>query len=213
MKILGLDLSTHSGYAIIEGGRLSNYGIIEKKPKQTIYDGAPQEYFFIYQGHYIADQIDQLITSEKPNFIYIEQTNQGRNRTTQKELEFIHCIVLEHLAKIVDDPSVIRFVNTSTWRPQLGIRLNKTQKKHNKTRKSSSNASIITGDYGVTMSVRGRITVKHLSVLYANGKYNLSLKLKDNDIADAICIAQYGFERETDLINFCAPNADCLFDK
>lgn len=36
-----------------------------------------------------------------------------------------------------------------------------------------------------------KVTFKHLSVQYANSHFNLNLKVKDNDLADAICIGCY----------------------
>jgi hypothetical protein len=46
---------------------------------------------------------------------------------------------------------------------------------------------------------RGKVTSKHLSVRWANEKYSLSLKIKDNDIADALAIAACGLLREKEI--------------
>ena len=66
-------------------------------------------------------------------------------------------------------------MDPSQWRKILEMRLSKEQKENNKL---------------VSKGVkRGRITKKHLSVEMANARFNLKLKLKDNDIADACNLA------------------------
>jgi hypothetical protein len=40
---------------------------------------------------------------------------------------------------------------------------------------------------------RGKIGKKHLSVRYVNDIFGLDFKIKDNDIADSICLASSYF--------------------
>jgi hypothetical protein len=65
-------------------------------------------------------------------------------------------------------------MDPSQWRKILEMRLSKDQKENNKL---------------VSKGVkRGRVTKKHLSVNMTNTKFGLKLKLKDNDISDAILL-------------------------
>ena len=124
----------------------------------------------------LADRLMQLVAQYAPDRIYIEQTNGGRFRTSQKQLEFIHCAFLQRL---IEQHNLVRYVDTSRWRSMLNIKLTKDQRKHNKLVKIKQ--------------ARGKITPKHLAVIWANETYGLTLLKKDHDIADALCIATYGY--------------------
>jgi hypothetical protein len=38
------------------------------------------------------------------------------------------------------------------------------------------------------VGIKGAVTKKHLAIRFVNATYGLDLKVKDNDIADAICL-------------------------
>lgn len=171
MTYLGLDLSTKTGYAVLRDGKLETYGkIYAKESDQPI-----PEYAMIERAKSVAAEVVKIVHEWSPSLICIEQTNLGRSRTTQKGLEFIHYAVLDSLSWDFRDKVV--YADTSAWRNALKIALTKDQRRHNK----AVNAR----------KARGRITPKHLAVAYVNQKYGLKLKLKDNDEADAICLAEY----------------------
>jgi hypothetical protein len=65
-------------------------------------------------------------------------------------------------------------MDTSEWRKIVGLWMSKEDKKNNR--------QVSIG------KKRGKITKKHLSVRMVNEKFNKSLKLKDNDEADAILL-------------------------
>ena len=178
MKILGLDASTKTGYAIIEDGVLISFGLVRAESGG---DTIPPDLELLYRADDMAKQISELVLLHKPDAVYIEQTNAGRFRGSQKQLEFIHCKFLTAMVSL-KIPNVI-YVDTSRWRSKLQIRLSKEQRVHNKLVREKK--------------VRGKVTPKHLAVIWANGKFNLNLKLKDNDIADAMAIAHYGYEDMT----------------
>lgn len=184
MVILGLDLSTHTGYALIKHNQLIEYGILNvPRPTQSI---PFESYIDVLHAKMIASQVIQIVKKTKPDYIYIEQTNIGKSRGTQKLLEFIHCMVLQTIAaqyKNTKNTNYVVYIDSSRWRQLLQIKLNKEQRKHNMAVKQKLK--------------RGRLTAKHLTVYWANKTYNLSLKLKDNDIADAIALATCGYILES----------------
>jgi Holliday junction resolvasome RuvABC endonuclease subunit len=179
MKILGLDVSTKTGYAIIQDGVLLSKGLI-KEPHVT--SSISEDVSILYRAINSAKRVCELILKEAPDTIVIEQTNAGRFRSSQKQLEFIHCLVLytmeqeKYLERIV-------YVDTSQWRSALGIKLSKEQRINNKLVKAKVR--------------RGKITPKHLAVMWANDKFDLALKVKDNDIADAIALSWFGHLRQS----------------
>jgi hypothetical protein len=182
MKVLALDLSTKTGWAIIEDDNKPIYGFIEA-PSTNNYELVP-DYDQLLRAKEIANQIKSVIILHeaiiKFDHVYIEQTNTGSFRTSQKQLEFVHYAVLEMLREY-GAANKVSYVDTSMWRRTLGIKLSTEQRAHNKkvSRKTA----------------KGKITWKHLSVNWVNEKFGLELLLKDNDIADACCIAWYGFTK------------------
>jgi Holliday junction resolvasome RuvABC endonuclease subunit len=176
MIIIGLDLSFHSGYAVINANENSTVlvEIGNILPKVEVHTDFLEDYRMMDKAISISKQAIELINKFKPDIIAIEQTNNGRNRTSQKGLEFIHYAVLSRIRDIQISNKVI-YVDTSRWRSMLHIRLNKEQKKHNKDVKSGK--------------IRGKITPKHLSVIWANQTFSLNLKLKDNDLSDALALS------------------------
>lgn len=181
MRVLGLDVSTKTGFAVIDDGKLVCEGLLTVEP--VILEDRVEDFSLLDRAQRMVEQINLTIIKHRPDMIFIEQTNAGKFRSAQKQLEFIHCTLLHSLLTLrttgKDYIRNLRYVDTSKWRSMLEIKLTKDQRKHNKSVKEKT--------------ARGKITPKHLAVAWVNQKYNLSLKLKDNDRADAICLATFGY--------------------
>lgn len=225
MKILGLDLSTHTGWAVLTEDGLSHYGVYHA-PYSPKGEGIPPDYEAIDRSEFIAEFVDEICREHKPDRIYIEQTNGSKNRESQKQLEFIHAAILIKLR--LEHEHNIRYIDTSQWRKTLSIRLSKDQKKHNKKIKEF-NKAIATArskkdfdaaaestkkknEYKAQFKIKGKTTPKHLAVIWANQTYGLQLKHKDNDIADAIALAKSGIEKEKE-INTASVDIAKIFSK
>jgi Holliday junction resolvasome RuvABC endonuclease subunit len=176
-KVLGLDISTKTGFAVIEDGKLLSYGLLKTSNTQS---QRLQDLEMYFRAHKANSAIFEKIEEESPDYIFAEQTNAGKFRSSQKQLEFIHCLFLQALA-IHSRTNKLYYVDTSRWRSDLSIKLTKDQRKHNKSVKD-----------GVA---RGKVTPKHLAVLWANNMFNLKLLKKDHDIADAIALAYFGYTK------------------
>jgi Holliday junction resolvasome RuvABC endonuclease subunit len=187
MRVLGLDLSTKTGYAVVD----SSDGLIayDKLEYSTDESFPLEEYRYIHISQRIASGVRDVLGKYPTDAIVIEQVNLGRNRHSQKFLDFIHYAVLQML-RDVDYKGIVAYADTSAWRKELGIRLSKEQRIHNKM----LNASKRRGDNqkSGTKKGDGKVTWKHLSVGFVNSKFGLDLKLVQNDIADAICLGLYG---------------------
>lgn len=120
----------------------------------------------------IAIKVSELAKDIGPDIIVIENTVKGRNRHTQRILEFIHFCVLT----ILRGKWEIVYMDPSQWRKNIALRLSNDDKENNKEVSKGLK--------------RGKITKKHLSVRHVNDNYKLKLKLKDNDIADSICLVE-----------------------
>lgn len=195
MKVLALDLSTSTGWALLEGEMNQIPKIIDTG---TIVNDGPVSDFgdFPWSTLRAASAISSRVISlirKMPTLdvIVIEQTNKpGRfgNRYSQKLLEFIHCTLLDSLQPFIlasDLRPQVVYVNTSDWRRIVGANLTKADKALNiKVRKLKR-----AGDKeGLKkLGVKGRIGKKHVAVRYVNQTFGLNFKMKDNDVCDAIC--------------------------
>jgi Holliday junction resolvasome RuvABC endonuclease subunit len=233
MKILSLDLSTKTGWALFENGKLNCYGQIKSDYKLTEeYPYYPRNY--LQMSQFMASEIEKKVSSSNPDMIVIEETNKGKNRYSQKQLEFIHNQVIEALFKYD-----IHYMDTSEWRSILGISLDKDQRKDNREindarkkefdRVFNQHFDELNVSYQTELAgakgkrdknkilkkyqaiartktkermrsfrfkeegkVKGKVGTKQLSVNFVNETFSLKFKLKDNDIADAICVG-YAF--------------------
>jgi hypothetical protein len=191
MIVLALDISTKTGYAVLnENLDLISKGLVRLPKKINEYGPYPWCYYTAAKD--MADSLMELFVFHKPDFVVIEETNGSRARYTQKILEFLHYAFLSSFfaPDLPDRFSKIKYVNSSEWRKVLGMLLSKEDKKNNqllnKAKRNAKNSGL---DLDKSkLGIKGKVTKKHLSVRYVNGKFGLALKIKDNDIADAICL-------------------------
>lgn len=183
MKVMGLDISTKTGVAILTDGVLTHYELVSIPFDDNL--SQIDDLNLLERAKDMARALDKLVFQHGPDSIYIEQTNLGNNRRDQKLLEFIHCMTLEQLPQA--ERNKVVYVSSSQWRAGLTLKLSKEDRKHNKEVKANKEEGIR------ATAGKGKKTAKHLAVRWANEQYDLKLKVKDNDIADAICLATYGY--------------------
>lgn len=208
MKVLGLDLSTSMGFAVLEG-RLSDdlpavleYGTVELPQSILAYGSYP--FCYLSAAAEIQRQVIRLIELHNPKVVVIEETNLGKNRYAQKALEFIHCLVVQWLS--TNFPGRTVYLSSSAWRQALGLSMSKDDKKANsKISKMKKESKQEDGKIDLkkfnelkkASGIKGKITKKHIALRYVNDIYHINLKTKDNDQADAICLALAFFKNAT----------------
>ena len=169
MKVLSLDLSLHTGFAIFENEKLITYGVCEAE-RVGKEDSPAYPINFIQAAERVGEFVFNLISNYHIDAVVIEESVQmSKDRYAQKQLEFIHftvnSIAISSLVKRV-------YLSPSQWRKILEIKMTKEDKIQNALVKKKK--------------ARGKITKKHLSVRYVNETYGFQLLMKDNDKADAI---------------------------
>ena len=190
MKVLALDISTKTGWALLEGGpglvpTLLDRGTLTLSRKVQGYGGHPYPVSHLLATSDMASDIAGLWVQHRPDTIVIEETNGSKNRYTQKILEWIHFAVCFHWHRD-SRHTPLHYINTSDWRKVVGAVLTKEDKKLNakvrKLKKAGDKAGL------KVLGVRGKVGKKHVAVRYVNQTFALNLKMKDNDQADAICL-------------------------
>jgi hypothetical protein len=211
MKILALDISTSSGWALLEKidvcqtqgqtpkseVRLLKHGTIINSKKVSEYGTYPWSYYNSAQD--MAAKLTDLVSEHSADVIVIEETNKSKARYSQKTLEFIHCMFL-HQNQDLNPLCGVQYINTSDWRKVSGVELSKVDKKNNAKLSKAKSTAKKNGTKldKKKLGIKGRVNKKHKSVLRANELYNLDLKKKDDDQADAILLGTaYAFGVKT----------------
>jgi Holliday junction resolvasome RuvABC endonuclease subunit len=177
-RILSLDLSTKSGWAVFvdgiyeKSGELEKVNVVDFNVNDKPWERPGYPWNIMDAAHAISDDIEKLILQEKPTFIVVENSVKGKNSSTQRLIEWFHFTVLS-IIKLQQIP--FAYMMPSQWRSAVNLRLSKDEKKNNRDVSSGKK--------------RGKITRKHLSVNMVNQLYpQLELILKNNDQADAILL-------------------------
>jgi hypothetical protein len=109
--------------------KLTDYGNIKHKVEGD-HESPSYPRNYILMANNIARECWNLIYKCNPDFIIIEETNKGKNRYWQKQLEFIHYAV----NAIIQNNQIgnnVRYIDTSEWRKLLGLHLDKEDRQHN----------------------------------------------------------------------------------
>lgn len=191
MKILSLDISTKTGFAVIdsEDHKIIEHGLI--RPAHTVEQLGEYPRSYVAMAMELATGLCSLIDRVAPDVIVVEETNPGgrAGRYSQKMLEYLHCAFLITLPV----KHTIKYISTSVWRRTLQMKLSKDDKKNNSlvnaAKRSSKESGVSIYEQKAKLKVKGKVTWKHLSVRYVNEKYGTAFLMKDNDVTDAVCMA------------------------
>jgi hypothetical protein len=194
-RILALKVGSRTGFSSLDveedeskvpvGISLVQYGIIRMPVPPEDAETYPWDCIIASKkgGQILA----KLVSDVKPRVVVVEE-NKGRHYS-QKLLEFLHSALLTHISLDTEAPAVF-YLSTSEWRSSLGIRLSKEDKKANQKLSKAKKASVDGKIDRKALGVRGKLTPKHLAVRHVNKRFGLQLKLKDNDVADSICLGE-----------------------
>lgn len=190
-RVLSLDISTKTGYALVVSSEESivpeSYGQIPKVPMP---DG-PYPEAFVEWAYQCYGQIRNLVDNLNPDILVIEETaSNSKSSHSQKILEWIHFLV----AKLIKDTKIKNvYLMTGEWRSIISAKMTKEESLHNKAvkkYKEKNNTKIAYNEAGKRI---GKITKKHVAIRVANetfGKFfKEPLRKRDEDLADALCIA------------------------
>ena len=96
------------------------------------YTSPSYPYNYLQMAEDMAKKILALVEKFDPDVVVIEETNKGKNRYSQKQLEFIHFAVASALSHhIKDGRRKMVYIDTSKWRKLLRIEMDKEDREHN----------------------------------------------------------------------------------
>lgn len=193
---LALDLSSKTGWALYTANDLTEWGRIDVKIEDFNVNDDPNKrpsypYNLLNAADSIASAVHSLIQVKNPTRIVIENTVKGKNRHTQRFLEWMHMAICYMLLRA---GRKFTYMDPSEWRGVLEIRLSKDDKKNNLKVNKAAKLGISKKAAGV----KGKVGKKHLSVRFVNEQFGCNFKLKDNDMTDAICLGYAFIRKNTD---------------
>lgn len=188
MRVIALDLSGHAGWALMERhgdappellacGRVDmTEGLRDRQPYPWGYLGAAQA-----QAESVLGRVRECLPVDE---VVIEETNKGKDRYTQKGLEWLHCFILQGLWEL---GVTVVYVNTSEWRRVAGVALTKDDKRVNALlSRSKRKGPDALKAAKLKVGRRGRVKVKGVAVRWARATFNLTLLEGDHDASEAI---------------------------
>jgi len=198
IRYIGLDISTNTGYAIFEDSELIKYGVFTRKVdgyKADIktFEDFPDSYpnNFLITADAITEECIKVIQENNIDMVIIEHPESGKQRLSQRLLEWTHLTLVRELNK---HSIPFKYILVNDWRGVVKCYLKywpEHQDWNKQVRKAKSKA-IPTEKGNQIPKIDGKrvsaVNQKKLSIMLANSHYNL--QIKDNNIADAINMAR-----------------------
>jgi hypothetical protein len=188
MKVLALDISTKTGWAVFEDGKPTSWGTLFPDKEAKEFGQYPFNY--VSWAEYLADRLfDEIIT---PNgvtntVIVIEETNASKQNYSQKILEYLHFCVVRKLRALVRDHSNVIYLRTGEWRKATEAKMSKEEKALNAkiARIKKKTGKKLAKIDGKVVGKKGR---KHVALRVVQETFGIELKRKDEDAADALLL-------------------------
>lgn len=195
-RVLSLDISTKTGWALIVSGEdivLESYG---QEPPIHMPEG-PYPDAFVDWAFACFSKIEAIIKEKRPNVLVIEETASGSQSVySQKILEYTHFL----LAKYIKETKIKSiYLLTESWRRETACVMTKEEKDKNKTvrdykkkvlKETGKKTTVAYDKDGKRIGLVGR---KHVNVRRANEVFGNFLKVplrqKDEDTADSLMLA------------------------
>jgi hypothetical protein len=194
MKLLSLDISTHTGWSTFIDGKLSEYGLIETeiqdyKAEVRSFKDYPASYpqNFLNAARDMAAKIATLVEAQKPDAVVTEDTSKASQRFSQKYLEWTHYCVATYME---EHKIPYRFLTNRCWRLACKCYLKEWPEyvQWNKTVSKAKKKAIPTKSGAKVAKIDGKIVTKidqkKLSIIIANAAFGL--ETSDDNIADSL---------------------------
>jgi Holliday junction resolvasome RuvABC endonuclease subunit len=190
-RVLSLDLSTKTGYALIvssdKGAALEAYGQIKKIdcPEEEPYPGS-----YVTWAYKCYNEVEKVIEEYQPDILVIEEVTKSKNPFSQKILDWLHFLV----AKYIQETGIRNvFFQTGEWRREVGSYMNDAERKRNKEVREYKKKNKTKLAYDIKGKRIGMIGKKHVTIRLINDLFKDQLKTplrrKDEDAADGISLS------------------------
>jgi hypothetical protein len=197
VRVLALDLSSKTGWALLSGEKnseqrlptITGYGTLELPQRVKDYADSKYPWAILEAATYMGDVCWGKVKETSPDIVVIEAVNKARARFSQQYLDFLHMRLLGQL--VHTDPQAktkVFYVDSSEWRKVTGSVMDKAGKKLNAKLSAAKRKAATKGAKldRKALGIKGKITKKHVAIARANELFRLNLRVKENDIADSL---------------------------
>lgn len=195
MKVLAFDISSKSGWALFDSdlpkpAHLLKFGGVDLNDVKIL--DFPGEYPLNVKAGVdaMAVQLIAIAIEHQPDVIVIEEVNLGKQRLSQRYLEWVHAAVVGLIqSELLKIPKIV-YISTSSWRQTLAQRMTAEDKRNNKQVKQLKTVKNeeMRRELKKKSGIKGKVGTKHISVRWANENYLVDFIRKDDDKADAISV-------------------------
>lgn len=186
-KVLALDVSTKTGWALFENGEPVAWGTMF--PDKTVKDFGQYPVNFVLLAKYLSTRLYceiVLPTKEKASNleVIIEETNSSKQNYSQKLLEYMHFCIVDRMFENDIRPKYIR---TGEWRKHVDAHMSKEEKSLNAkiARIKKKTGKKLAKIDGKVVGKKGR---KHVALRRVKEVFGIELLRKDEDAADALLL-------------------------
>lgn len=180
MRVLALDISSKTGYALFEKDELKSFDTLFVDQKVKDFGPYPQNY--IKFAEFITDGIyKKTVIPFDPEVVVIEETNASRQNYSQKTLEYIHFALNK---KLGSEGRKVAYIRDGQWKRLVGAIQNTEERRLNQRiarlkKKTGKRLAKIDG------KVIGKRTRKHYALRAFKEIFGIELQRKFEDAADA----------------------------
>lgn len=189
MKLVALDISTNTGFAVYVDGKLVGSGTLWPDSHESDFGTYPNNYVDFTRclaGKIFKEVLSPVLQANPGGDIrvVIEETTASQNNYAQKKLEFLHFQVLEICARY---RFPVVYIRDGVWKRIVGATQNKEERNLNAKiarikKKTGAKLAKIDG------KVVGKKNRKDYAIRAANEIFGKSLKKNDSNEADAILL-------------------------
>lgn len=197
MKVLALDVSSKTGWALLENESPLAWGTLF--PDKTVEDFGPYPFNYVEWAEYVVERLmtEVFLKYWVPGVIVVvEETNVGKNCYSQKRLEMLHFCLIKALRKTGAE---VKYVRTGEWRHFVDAKMSKEEKALNAKiarikKKTGKKLAKIDG------KVVGRKGRKHVSIRRAEEIFGIEMQRSEEDAGEALLLG-LGFIRGAPACN------------
>jgi hypothetical protein len=189
VKVLALDISTKTGWAIFEDGKPVSWGTLFPDKELKDFGSYPASY--VKWARHLTNRLCSEIVypfrsanAQEEFAVVIEETNASRQNYSQKILEYLHFCICEYFDKCEIVPIYVR---TGEWRRATESKMSKEEKALNAkiARIKKKTGKKLAKIDGKVVGKKGR---KHVALRVVHEIFGIELKRKEEDAADALLL-------------------------
>ena len=199
MRFISLDLSSKTGWAWFEtvDDKLTILDSGNMDPIPLPENGWYPKNYLEWSKTVFEKILDTVLSRYNFDYVVIEETAKGsKDAHSQKFLEWLHFHIAMWCVETIEKNNIkgVYYLQTGEWRTAAGCHMTKEEKKRNQKVTKARNKAESEGKKIVLVEIEpgkkkvGKVSKKHVAIRRVKEIFDIDLKMKDNDRADALLL-------------------------